>query len=222
MNLRETIKHLPIVGPNALQVWRRARQLRLTRFSSADYWDARYASGGNSGTGSYGHLAEFKAAVLNDFVVQHQIGSVIEFGCGDGHQLSLAKYPQYLGIDVSPAAIKRCQELFQHDKSKRFVVSDCSQVPAERADLALSLDVIYHLVEDDVYEQYMHSLFDAANRFVIIYSDDEEYPDEALHVRHRRFTDWVGFNRLDWRMVEHIPNNLGSWADFWIYATTLE
>lgn len=105
-------------------------------------------------------------------------------------------------------------------------MSDRNCANSERADLALSLDVIFHLVEDDIYERYMRSLFAAANRFVIIYSDNEESPREALHVRHRRFTDWIGCNKLDWQLVEHIPNQfpsqsnqeLGSWADFWVYV----
>jgi hypothetical protein len=34
---------------------------------SATYWEQRYARGWNSGVGSYGRLAEFKAQVLNNF-----------------------------------------------------------------------------------------------------------------------------------------------------------
>ena len=73
------------------------------------YWESRYRSGGNSGPGSFGELAGFKADVLNAFICSEGIKSVIEFGCGDGHQLSLARYPRYLGIDVSRFAIARCK-----------------------------------------------------------------------------------------------------------------
>ena len=58
-------------------------------FNSASYWDSRYVSGGTSGAGSYGHLAEFKANVLNTFVANRNIKLVIEFGFGDGNQLIL-------------------------------------------------------------------------------------------------------------------------------------
>ena len=37
-------------------------------FESGDYWDARYRAGDNSGEGSYGKFAKFKAQVLNQFV----------------------------------------------------------------------------------------------------------------------------------------------------------
>lgn len=85
------------------RIWRR---LKFT--NSKSYWESRYQKGGNSGFGSYGRLAKFKAEVLNDFVAKNSIQSVMEFGCGDGNQLKLAVYPKYIGLDVSPKAIKRC------------------------------------------------------------------------------------------------------------------
>ncbi|MGD9858413.1 MAG: hypothetical protein AB7U20_26025 [Planctomycetaceae bacterium] len=64
--------------------------LRRKFTGSSDYWVRRYRKGRNSGGGSYGRLAEFKAQVLNDLVREHRIQTVIEFGCGDGNQLALA------------------------------------------------------------------------------------------------------------------------------------
>ena len=67
--------------------------LSLTMRSSGDYWERRYRLGMTSGPGSAGKLASFKADVLNEFVRDNGVQSVIEFGCGDGTQLTLAKYP---------------------------------------------------------------------------------------------------------------------------------
>ena len=75
-------------------------------FNSKNYWEEHYQAGGNSGSGSYGRLASFKALIINEFVSENQISSVIEFGCGDGNQLALANYPEYVGLDVSPTTIK--------------------------------------------------------------------------------------------------------------------
>ncbi len=193
---------------------------------SGDYWRQRYATGGTSGPGSYGRLAEFKAEVLNEFVCAHSVRSVVEFGCGDGNQLKLANYPRYAGFDVSPEAVARCSTLFRHDPSKVFRLLD--EYHGERADLALSLDVVFHLVEDAVFSSYMDRLFESAERFVIIYSSnrDEGGPPMAPHVRHRRFTDWVALHRPDWRQIQRIPNKYpwrgddasGSFADFYIYG----
>ncbi|MFZ0884179.1 MAG: class I SAM-dependent methyltransferase [Candidatus Acidiferrales bacterium] len=227
MDLKSRIKRLPIVGRAVRWLERTSRPLRirLVQFNSSSYWDSRYAKGGNSGNGSYGELAKFKAGVINDFVADNQITSVIEFGCGDGNQLSLAKYPRYVGIDVSPTALRRCQEHFHRDTTKTFLPYDEPAAYAERAELTLSLDVIYHLVEDEIYEKYMGHVFEAATRFVIVYSDNEEAPRDMIHVRHRKFSNWIEQHQPAWRLIRHIPNKFpwdpetqrGSFADFWIY-----
>jgi hypothetical protein len=192
---------------------------------SAAYWETRYTSGGHSGVGSYGHFAAFKAELLNDFVARHDIRSIIEFGCGDGAQLDLAKYPRYRGYDVSPTAIAMCRRRFATDSSKSF--AEMSEYRDERAELTLSLDVIYHLVEDHVFEAYMSTLFHASRRHVVIYSsNDEGSGRDGTHVRHRKFTDWIASRLPEWTLVRHVPNRYpyrgdyltGSFADFYIFG----
>lgn len=223
MNFKAKLKLIPGLG---LVVGKLARWLLSIRFpGSARYWDEVYASGGNSGEGSYGRLARFKAEVVNKFVAEELVASVVEFGCGDGHQLSLASYPSYLGVDVSSSAVALCRARFEGDERRRFLVLD--QYNAERAQLALSLDVIYHLVEDQVYESYMDRLFEAATHFVIIYSTnyDGKDVDGKPHVRHRRFSEWVDRNRADFALVQVLENRYpdsdgaehGSPAQFYFY-----
>ena len=89
----------------------------IKKFNSAVYWERRYTQGRNSGEGSYGDLAIFKAEALNSFVESRGIQSVIEFGCGDGAQLGLAQYPLYTGYDVSRKAVELCRERFNSDES---------------------------------------------------------------------------------------------------------
>lgn len=192
---------------------------------TAAYWERRYAGGGTSGAGSYGKFAEFKARIINGFIARHRIESVIEFGCGDGNQLKLAGYPRYLGLDISESAVARCRGEFSGDRSKVFKLS--SEYCGEKADLALSLDVIYHLVEEAVFQDYMRTLFGASNRYVIIYSSnsDDNRRYDGTHMRQRKFTEWVAVNMPGWRLIEHIPNEYpyepetsgGSIADFFIY-----
>lgn len=221
---------LPISARTSPRVVALRRRLGELRFgNSSRYWEQRYARGGTSGAGSYGRLSLFKAEFLNDFVERRGIQSVVEFGCGDGHQLSLARYPSYLGFDVAPTAIELCTKRFAADTSKRFVLHDSRSEPApvQVAELALSLDVIYHLVEDEVFEAYMRHLFAAAKRYVIIYASNDEAPSSAPHVRHRRFTDWVKLNEPAWYVESQIPNRYPpsladgaevSFADFVVFA----
>ena len=184
--------------------------------------------GGTSGAGSYDNLATFKADVINQFVRENGVCDVIEFGCGDGNQLELAGYKSYVGFDVSNKVIEICRERFRHDTSKSFKLIDA--YTNETADLAMSLDVIYHLVEDDVFDAYMHRLFRSAKRFVIIYSSNDEALNEehhARHVRHRKFTDWIANNESEWMLAKHLPNKYPfdkfnqqntSFADFYFFS----
>ena len=203
----------------------RARIERIRFHGSADFWEARYAAGGNSGGGSYGQLAAYKAGVLNELISRHQIASVIEFGSGDGNQLTLANYPTYVGLDVSRTAISICAEKFAADETKSFMWYDPQYFVnhgAITADAALSLDVLLHLVENAVFEQYLRQLFSAATRYVIIFSSDID-ARTAAHVRHRRFTPWVQANVAGWRLTQRIENPLArqastdTLADFYIY-----
>jgi hypothetical protein len=192
-------------------------------FDSGQYWRERYRAGGNSGAGSYGRLADFKAEFVNAFVREHDIASIIEFGCGDGAQLLLADYPTYLGFDVADESIELCRSKFAQDTTKAF--RNAATWDYETADLTLSLDVIYHLIEDDVFHDYMRRLFASAGRYVIVYSSNHEGDHPAAHVKHRRFTDWIDIYHADFKLVRRLPNRYPlvaddqteSFADFFIF-----
>jgi len=219
--------------PSARRVLRRVlERTHRPRFpGSQSYWEQRYATGGHSGAGSYGRLAEYKAQVLNGFVAEHCVQSVVEFGCGDGSQLTLAQYPRYLGLDVSRTSILRCAEHFASDPTKSFILYDpeCfyDRAGLLQADLAISLDVIYHLVEDRVFSTYMAHLTQSARRYLIVYSSNKEGGESEPHVRHRQFTSWLGAHAPQWSLVEHLPNPYPfdpkdpedtSHADFYMFA----
>lgn len=199
---------------------------RRSFVGSEDYWESRYSSGNNSGVGSYGQLATFKADVLNNFVADRGVTSVVEFGCGDGNQLSLAEYPRYLGLDVATGAVDMCRSRFASDPTKSFMLYSSTHFadPAGfiKADLSMSLDVLFHLVEDEVFDQYMRHLFGAAERFVVVYSSNASKPDQAPHVKHRAFTPWVEKNAAGWSLAEKVENphrgTEGAVADFYFYA----
>jgi len=199
-----------------------------TTFSSAEYWENRYRSGGNSGSGSYNRLAQFKADFINEFLASRPVRSVIEFGCGDGNQLSLIRYPGYVGLDVSKKSIQLCSTRFREDNTKSFFLYDPFAFydggGILRSDLSLSLDVIYHLVENDVYELYMEHLFQSSSRFVIIYSTNQDHV-RVNHERNRKFTGWIEQKKKEWKLLvkkenpfrnEKDPESQSS-ADFYVY-----
>ena len=219
--LKNLIRNTPVLGPFLVRLRRQFNKVS----SSSEYWEQRYKSGGNSGAGSYDRLAEFKADFLNEFVEQHQIRSVIEFGSGDGAQLKRAKYPTYMGVDISMSAVERCRRLFAGDPSKQFFQLG-PETAGLTAELALSLDVVYHLIEDSVFDAYMKRLFESATRFVIVYSNNIDEPWSGTHVRHRQFTRWIEAHRSDWRLLSTVKNaypyneedpNPTSGSDFYVF-----
>lgn len=204
---------------------------KIAFLSSREYWETRYARGGRSGKGSYGNLAKYKADVINNFVKYNDIQSVMEFGCGDGNQLSLAVYPRYFGYDVSNTVIAKCRGIFSNDTSKAFDLME--NYKGEKTELSLSLDVIYHLVEDEVYAEYMNRLFDSSIKYVIVYSSNHNSLDpKNPHIRHRKFSEWVSIKRPDFVLMKRIKNELSEMArrsgdktdfspsDFYVYQKT--
>lgn len=177
--------------------------------ASAAYWEERYRLGGTSGAGSYSPYAELTAEIINRVLRERQIEEVIEYGCGDGNQLSYLRVAKYIGLDVAPSAIERCRERFRADQTKRFLLYNPSDHVNRNGGLsaqcALSKDVIFHLVEDDVFEIHMRHLFASARRLVVIVASDLDW-HIGPHEKHRRFTTWVEANVPEWRLVEQVDS----------------
>ena len=197
-------------------------------FNSKEYWNERYNQGGNSGSGSYNNLSIFKADIINSFITNNNIQSIIDYGVGDGNQLKLihTENKVYTGIDVSPTIISKCKEIFKDDSNKCFMNID-NLDSSVKGELVLSCDVTYHLIEDDVFHEYMKNLFDMSTRYVIIYSNDNDI-NHAAHVKFRKFTTYIKQHFQEWKLIQHIPNKypqkiLGfnndttSPSDFYIY-----
>jgi hypothetical protein len=196
-------------------------------FDSKKFWDDRYKNGGNSGAGSYNNLATFKAEIINNFIENNKIKSIIDYGVGDGNQLKLinTENKTYTGIDVSEFILNKCNEIFKNDNTKQFIHID--NINNLQGDLVMSNDVIYHLIEDKVYNDYMYNLFSMSKKYVIIYAHDEDI-NHCLHVKFRKFSTYIDNNFPEWKLIQIIPNKypqlkLGkdnektSVCDFYIY-----
>lgn len=178
-------------------------------FSSSDqYWRERYKKGGNSGEGSYGALSKYKAEFINSFVKEKNISATVEFGCGDGNQASFFTFASYTGVDISEKCVKDCRILLGKRGYEFVVLEDYLKDNTDGAfDLGLSLDVVYHLVEDEIYNDYMKNLFNASSRYVLVYASNFESFDLNLpHVRHREFTKDIEVAFPEWKLIETVKN----------------
>jgi SAM-dependent methyltransferase len=195
----------------------------MSAFHAAEYWEARYRDGGDSGAGSAGRLLDFKTMFVNAFIAENAIADVLDLGCGDGRLLSRLHVPRYIGVDVSATALACCVARFPQHRFVPYATLDALAT----ADVAMSLDVIFDLVEDAEFARYMRTLFAHARRFVLIYASNTESNWPVPHVRHRRFTEHVAREEADWRLLAHVPNPYPfdpdapddtSFADFFVYA----
>lgn len=220
------VYNLPVVDENGLLLYEYIREIDNERFDSARYWEERYKSGGSSGSGSYHKLARFKAEVLNDFICRNDINSVIEWGFGDGNQVNLLEVPLYTGYDVSETAWRICRERFSGDAKKEFRHYNGSRMTdfEEAYDMAISLDVLYHLVEDNKFEDYLYNLFGSSNKYVCIYSSDYEERQKAEHVKRRKFTEYIKKHYPEWELVLFVKNPYlytDSDSNFYFYRKNL-
>lgn len=183
---------------------------RFYKFDSKTYWQWRYRTDLNSGSGSYGQPSSWKAQELNLFISTYSIKSMIELGCGDGNQLGLIHIDSYVGFDPSLEAIKRCALIHGEDESKSFFTVDPDGLinnNALTADICVSIEVILHLVEDHRFEKYMHDLFSFSRKYVAIFNTASDNNPSRMG-RHNRFRDhqkFVDANFQMFKLIKFVP-----------------
>jgi hypothetical protein len=195
-------------------------------FDSNEYWEKRYAANNNSGSGSYGQLSRWKGEILNKFTSEHKIESLIDYGVGDGNQLTIfeLKNIQYYGLDVSETIINKLKKIYKNDKNKNFEIIKDRYISLQ-ADLVISFDVLYHLIDDNIYMNYLHNLFTMSKKYVIIYSSNFDNR-KCEHVLHRQFKKdvekffpnykLINFYKQKYPAKKEITNNT-SYSDFFIF-----
>lgn len=180
---------------------------------ATEIWENRYATGGNSGAGSYGDSYEFKRDVINDYIKKFNIKNVLDLGCGDGNQITELSVEKYSGFDISQCVVDLCRKKYENDSSKQFNVYDNNFKNDQSYDLCMSIDVIYHIIDDSDFNCYMCNLFNPLNKYILIYSTNYESVLNG-HMRHRKFDSMIPKTS---KFIEKIKNKVGYDADFYLY-----
>ena len=106
-----------------------------------------YCSGSGSSTE---HAAKY-SEVVRAFIIEHNISSVVDLGCGDfvvGQALCMRGL-DYTGIDVVAELVQRNQSIFGQD-SVRFLCLDIVADELPPADLCLLRQVLQHLSNSEI------------------------------------------------------------------------
>lgn len=106
---------------------------------------ARNTWGKGSGVGSEVEHTRDYVAALTEFMREHHIRSVVDFGCGDWQFSRTIDWSgiQYSGFDVVPAVIAANKSAFVAPNISFHLVEDGAHLPA--ADLLICKDVLQHL-----------------------------------------------------------------------------
>lgn len=231
-----------------------ANSLGLRIRGSRDYWDARYGSGGDSrsltasaaaSTGVYPFRTGFLLSLFEGALAP--VASVLDMGVGDGLQAyALAQrcrsIERYIGVDLSKVVVEVLNrdlpsnwsevqgfEGREHLDLAFFAYSGLSlpeEVLRRWFDVALSLQVIMHILEDELFHAYMSMLFGPLGswRFVVLHADNKPH-EQTNHLRGWRFTDWLEQHAPEWELIgqffigDYVPEEVHSRPDdaIWIY-----
>lgn len=113
------------------------------------YRDGLWANG--SGTGSDPANTERYRMFVERFIVQNNIQTVVDLGCGDWRSSRLIDWNGvgYLGVDVVESVVVRNQQRYQVDNVRFAQLNDEDELP--HADLLIVKDVLQHLPNSEIH-----------------------------------------------------------------------
>jgi Methyltransferase domain len=150
------LKHSAVRNPNSHQFWRNRYLL---------------SPGLGSGVGSKGIWKQRKLDLLLQICRRHQIGKVLDLGCGDLEVL--ADLPNlgrldYVGVDFNPQVLENNRKRFPNLK---FIETDLYNIPdlaPENPDLIICFDVLFHIEDDDTYNRVCDFIFNSGAKAVAL------------------------------------------------------
>jgi cyclopropane fatty-acyl-phospholipid synthase-like methyltransferase len=194
--------------------------VKQIEYTPAGYWDRRYREGRSSGAGSEGDEGAYKAEYVSKFIADHDVKTVVDWGCGDGQVLELVELPaqtQYIGVDVSPLIVAKMREKFAGPRYLFHTPEAFATGTRTHFDLALSLDVLFHFPDDVDYFSYLLHLFGSAEKYVMIYSTNYAGGRTARHVFRREFTPDIAERFPDWELTTVETPLREGLASFFVY-----
>lgn len=136
------------------------------RYYQRRFWANDSGSSGPNSAYEYTHRLR---AGLADFLVNYDIESICDAGCGDAN---LFRYldlggRQYIGMDCVPDMIADNQKRFQSESNMRFILGDVVSDPLPKADVILCRDVVHYLPNDMIW-QWLHNCVSSGSRYVLV------------------------------------------------------
>jgi len=148
----------------------------------------------------------FKSNIINNFNEKNKIKSIIDYGFyNNSNEIKLinTRNKLYIGLDVNKTNIQKCKKIFKNDKTKKFINLDeiTNTNNNLRADLVLSFNIIYNLLDEKIYKQYIENIFLMSKKYVIIYSPNLNY-----NIKKINFIEYIFENCHQFNLIEIVKN----------------
>jgi len=129
------------------------------------YWDNRYRTGGNSGSGSISRNRDWKWEIIKKYC--NDLNNIIDVGCGDLLFWEGKDCKNYLGIDISPFVIQKNKEL---RKNWQFICDSADIQQDIKAKIVFCFDVLFHIMDERVYKKILENLTYYSEDLIFVYT----------------------------------------------------
>ena len=162
----------------------------------SEYWEQRYAAGKTSGLQSH---REWEHSIIDPYLTK--LSTVLDVGCGDLAFWQDYKLPfLYTGIDISPTIITKNRK--QHP-DMTFICGDINTLELQKYDIVLCLNVIYHLMQDDI-QPLIQKIYDAGTYHIFLTNwssepltyDDRYQRHHTIAIPYNAFEIYTYFNTV--------------------------
>jgi SAM-dependent methyltransferase len=157
---------IPAVDEQIRAVNGAVRRLWQEAFPNATFWEWRYRTNPalGSGIGSRGEALAEKRDFLSAVLALLDPASVLDVGCGDAEATRSLPIRHYVGLDLSPEAIRRARRGRPEGDFRVGTLSDHDV----QAELTMCLDVLIHQPDRDGYEALVRRLLDSASGALLV------------------------------------------------------
>lgn len=125
----------------------------FNRAYSHAMWGTNADGKGHSGEGSTIEKTKIYRFFLEDFIAEHQIKSIVDYGCGDWESTQLVNLEgiNYTGVDIVKPVIENNIAKYGSPTVK-FVHANGNEIDLPKADLLICKDVLQHLPNSAIHK----------------------------------------------------------------------
>lgn len=159
-----------------------------------EYWENIYASGGNSGAGSRGKLKDWKWSQITESI--GDTSNIVDIGCGDMKFIGGHEPINYVGIDISKTIIDVNKLVYPNYIF--YNINADQYIPQLRAPVVLCMDLLFHIIDDDIYYKILDNIIKYSSKYIVIYSwDKNPIPLWNLKARYYGSNKYQKFRNFD-------------------------